>query len=63
METKFIEVEVDWCEYAWECEECEELWYWEDHRKDHNMNYCPACGRKIVEVVEWEINEREGENE
>ncbi len=42
------------CEY-WECESCKVAWTFEyDPSEDGEMNYCPKCGRKIVEFVHFE---------
>ena len=39
---------------AWVCEECKCSWVFEYHPKDDGeMNYCPGCGRKIVEFVDY----------
>lgn len=35
---------------AWECSECGEVWMLNaDSPKENNMNYCPNCGKKIIE--------------
>jgi NAD-dependent SIR2 family protein deacetylase len=52
--TRLIEVNMGcWGEdLAWECEQCKESWvYIEGLPKDTNVNYCPACGKKITEYV------------
>jgi DNA-directed RNA polymerase subunit RPC12/RpoP len=35
---------------TWKCSECGELWMLNaGTTKENNMNFCPNCGRKIVE--------------
>lgn len=50
--TRWIENDPWTCHY-WECEQCKEDWSWEGHPREHNINYCPACGRKIVDFVDY----------
>lgn len=39
---------------TWACSGCDAVWtFSEDGPKEHNMRYCPQCGRPIVKVVEY----------
>ncbi len=60
MDTRLIETAVHFEYYAWECETCKGLWVFDgENPKEHNYNYCPKCGRKIVEYVEWTEEEED----
>lgn len=35
---------------AWECPECHELWvFMEDAPEENRFNYCPRCGKRLIE--------------
>lgn len=36
----------------WFCEQCKEEYLW-DSPKETNLNYCPGCGRAIIEFVDY----------
>jgi len=39
---------------AWECSNCKLLWQLTvGTPKENNMNYCPQCGAKIIEEIEY----------
>lgn len=53
-ETRLIEVELGYDSFAWECEECKNLWTFENGSPEENSyNYCSNCGRKVEEYVEF----------
>ena len=58
--TKFIEVEMGFDDWGWDCEECGAEWVWDAHPEDHRVNYCPRCGREIVEFVSWKEDDEQG---
>lgn len=42
----------------WECGRCGAKWTFPgDGPKEHNMRYCPECGRRITAVVPWSEQE------
>ena len=50
----------------WECQKCELTWVFTDGDPSENeMVYCPKCGRKIMECVDyvepWDEDEEDGE--
>ena len=53
--TRYIETDMTGdCGMAWVCEQCSCTWHFEYHPKeDAEMNFCPGCGRKIVEFVDY----------
>lgn len=38
-------------EYTWTCSGCGGCWVFEDQPTDNDFNYCPKCGRRIVEFM------------
>ena len=59
-DTRFIEVDMYHGDMAWECEECKAVWVYSDGTPNEcNVNYCPNCGRKITEYVEY-VEEDDG---
>jgi len=50
--TRLIEQDTWDDDNTWKCEGCGEEWYWEGHPKGY-VNYCPACGRKVAEYVDY----------
>ena len=60
---RFIETEITYDSLVWVCEECNEPWILMDGTPQENeYNYCPKCGRKIIEYVQFQYND-EGEDE
>lgn len=51
--TRFIEKDMNGSgDMAWECEQCEDARQFEEfHPSVCDFNYCPKCGRKIIEFV------------
>lgn len=52
--TRYIEKDMsaNGGDMAWECEKCDCAWVFPyDPRHDKQMNFCPCCGRKIIEFV------------
>lgn len=42
-------------ENTWACSDCDAVWtFSEGGPKEHNMRYCPQCGKPIVKVVEYQ---------
>ena len=50
--TRFIE-NSPYDAHYWECEQCKSAWWWEQHPREGKINYCPVCGRKIAELVDY----------
>ena len=48
---------------AWVCSECGETWSFGNGTtpQENNMNYCPNCGRKIIEYIPLLIDIEEDE--
>ncbi len=59
--TKYIEKKIsEWRDTTWICEQCECSWVLEYHlRENSEMNFCPGCGRKITEFVDYVEEEEE----
>ncbi len=50
--TRFIETYMGYDSFAWVCEACDEPWTFECYTpQENNYNYCPKCGRKIIEYI------------
>lgn len=61
--TKFIEVDMYQSDYAWECENCKETFYFDiGGPEENNHFYCPNCGKKIAEFIPYEEECEEAEN-
>ena len=57
-ETIFQENEIRDGWMMWECSGCKAEWTFEaDTPEDNGYNYCPGCGRKIVEFRQHEDEE------
>ena len=60
--TRFIEKEMGDCGMAWECEQCEDTRCFEGfHPKECDFNFCPGCGRRITEFVDY-VEPEEGDD-
>ena len=53
--TRYIEQDMNGGgDMAWECEECKGARCFDEfHPSECVFNYCPNCGRKIVEFVDY----------
>ena len=56
-ETRFIETDMGWDNYAWVCERCEDARIFDYILPDEkDFNFCPKCGRRVVEFIRLEVD-------
>ena len=52
----YEQTDIDWS--AWTCSNCKCDWCLEDGTpKDNNLNYCPECGARIKDFIEYNTEE------
>lgn len=52
--TRWVEEKIGYDTLVWICEECEFTTQFEcDGPEENNYNFCPQCGRKIDEYVDY----------
>jgi|SRR5690554_117973 len=53
-ETRYIETDMGDCSFAWVCEQCGDARCFDyPLTDDKDFHFCPKCGRKIIEFVEY----------
>ena len=56
--TRYIETEMGFYDddIAWVCEKCKDArWFDYPLPEDLDFNFCPKCGRRIMEFVKLEV--------
>ena len=54
----YRQINEDW--NTWECSSCAEEWCFESGSpKDNAVNYCPRCGKKVINCIEITNEEEE----
>lgn len=52
----YKQTEIDY--NAWQCSKCKCEWCFEcETPKENNMNYCPECGARIENIIEYGLEE------
>lgn len=52
----YKQTEIDY--NSWECSKCKCDWCMEEGTpQDNNLNYCPECGARIVNFIEYQEEE------